>query len=97
MGSRPSQEMWGVFGAAVVVAIGARTRFLSDQRAGLTVALMSSNRNMALIIAAVPVSAAEPLLLFLALYQVPIYATPLLMGPLYRRLRDGAANGPGPT
>ncbi len=66
--------------AVIVMAIGGRPRFLADRRSGLTIALMSGNRNMALIIAALPASAAEPFLLFLALYQLPIYATPLLMG-----------------
>lgn len=80
--------------AVIVMVVGGRPRFLPDRQSGLTIALMSGNRNMALIIAALPASAAEPFLLFLALYQLPIYATPLLMGPIYRRLRDKAPGEP---
>ncbi len=50
------------------------------------IALMAGNRNMALIIAILPSDTAAALLLFLALYQVPIYLTPILAAPLYRRL-----------
>ncbi len=80
--------------AVIVISLQGRLRFFADRRAGLTIALMSGNRNMALIIAALPASTAEPLLLFLALYQLPMYATPLLMGPIYRRLRDRTTNVP---
>jgi arsenite transporter len=53
------------------------------------VSLMMGNRNMALIMAVLPADLAASLLLFFALYQVPIYLTPLLAKPFYRRLLSG--------
>jgi len=44
------------------------------------------NRNIALYLTALPVSFAEPLLLFIACYQIPMYLTPLLGDFFYRRL-----------
>ena len=52
---------------------------------GSTVALLAGNRNFGFMVAALPAAAAEPLLAFLALYQIPMFATPLICGPLYRR------------
>lgn len=46
------------------------------------------NRNVALYLAALPASMTEPLLLFIACYQIPMYLTPLLGGLLYKRLAD---------
>lgn len=53
---------------------------------GGAIALMAGNRNMALFLAALPVDTAGSLYLFIALYQLPIYLTPALATPLYRRL-----------
>lgn len=44
------------------------------------------NRNIALFLAALPSAQMEPLLLFIACYQVPMYLTPLIGGVFYRRL-----------
>ncbi|MFK7857294.1 MAG: hypothetical protein AB8B64_00645 [Granulosicoccus sp.] len=44
------------------------------------------NRNVALYLTALPVSFTEPLLLFIACYQIPMYLTPLLGDFFYRRL-----------
>jgi BASS family bile acid:Na+ symporter len=55
-------------------------------RQGGAIALMAGNRNIALFFAAVPLETVEPLLLFLALYQIPIYLSPMLAAPLYRRV-----------
>jgi len=49
------------------------------------IALMAGNRNMALLLAALPPEIVESLLLFIALYQLPIYFTPILATPFYRR------------
>ncbi|MBT4933836.1 MAG: hypothetical protein HOL66_16160 [Rhodospirillaceae bacterium] len=53
------------------------------------ISLMMGNRNMALIMAVLPAELAGSLLLFFALYQVPIYLTPILAKPLYGRLLSG--------
>jgi BASS family bile acid:Na+ symporter len=50
------------------------------------ISLMAGNRNMALIMAVLPADIAAALLLFFALYQVPIYLTPILARPLYKHL-----------
>ncbi|MGF1639823.1 MAG: hypothetical protein ACFCUO_02620 [Rhodospirillales bacterium] len=77
------QALFGLPAAVVADASGSTRRRL------LAVALMAGNRNVALFLAALPEPAAELLTVFVALYQVPIYATPLLAGPLYRRLGRG--------
>jgi arsenite transporter len=63
------------------------------RRQMLTVALMAGNRNIALFLAALPPEAVGFLTLFVAVYQIPMYVTPLFAGRLYRRLigRDEAA------
>ncbi len=47
------------------------------------ISVVSGNRNMALFLAALPVATTEPLLLFIACYQLPMYLTPVLLGPIY--------------
>jgi len=44
------------------------------------------NRNIALFLAALPAAQMEPLLLFIACYQVPMYLTPLIGEAFYARL-----------
>ncbi|GGA93763.1 hypothetical protein GCM10011491_22450 [Brucella endophytica] len=51
-------------------------------------AIVAGNRNAMLFLAALPVAAMEPLLLFIACYQVPMYLTPILLGKLYAADRD---------
>lgn len=52
----------------------------------LTAGLMSGNRNMALYLAVLP-SAADPrIALFFGLCQFPLYLSPILLRPAYRRL-----------
>lgn len=55
---------------------------LEEDRVGISV--VAGNRNMALFLAALPASITEPLLLFIACYQLPMYLTPLLLSKLYR-------------
>ena len=50
---------------------------------GLAVA--SGSRNLALFLGVVPPDTLATLLLFVGCYQVPMYLTPLLMGPIVRR------------
>ncbi|MDB4241000.1 hypothetical protein N9801_01925 [Yoonia sp.] len=51
------------------------------------VSIVVGNRNIAIFLIALSESSAEPLLIFLACYQVPMYLTPLLMDRLYRSAR----------
>lgn len=48
--------------------------------------VVCGNRNVALYLTALPAVQIEPLLLFIACYQVPMYLTPLVGDFLYRRL-----------
>ena len=52
----------------------------------VSVGVLNGNRNIALFLAALPVGVTEPLLLFIACYQIPMYLTPLIGRHLYRFL-----------
>ncbi|MBI3710189.1 MAG: hypothetical protein HY246_21295 [Proteobacteria bacterium] len=52
----------------------------------LTAALAAGNRNIAIVVASLGASADPDLYLYLACGQFPMYVTPMLLGPLYRRL-----------
>ncbi|MCT4370719.1 hypothetical protein CLG85_010465 [Yangia mangrovi] len=54
-------------------------------------AMIAGNRNIGIFLVALPVQVTDPLLLFIGCYQVPMFLTPLLMTPLYRRARARAA------
>jgi len=47
--------------------------------------IVSGNRNIALLLTALPMSVLEPHLLFLACYQVPMYLTPIVAAYVWRR------------
>lgn len=64
---------------------GAGFVWLGRQRA-LTVALMSGNRNCALLIAVLASKVGFDTLMYLALAQLPIYILPAALAPLYRKL-----------
>lgn len=51
----------------------------------ITHGVVMGNRNIALYLTALPAAQIEPLLLFIACYQVPMYLTPLIGGFCYRR------------
>lgn len=51
-----------------------------------TAGLMAGNRNMALFLAVLPASADGRVALFFALCQFPLFLSPFLLRPLYRRL-----------
>lgn len=48
------------------------------------VSIVAGNRNFAIFLVALSPATAEPLLVFLGCYQVPMYLTPLLMDRFYR-------------
>lgn len=52
----------------------------------ITQGVVLGNRNIALYLTALPAAQIEPLLLFIACYQVPMYLTPLIGDVFYRRL-----------
>jgi ACR3 family arsenite transporter len=53
---------------------------------GASIGLVAGNRNIALFMTALAVTSTQPILLFIACYQIPMYLTPLVMGRFYRRL-----------
>ncbi len=63
------------------------------RRAALTVALLSGNCNMGLVLVALEGQASFEVVAFFALAQIPMYTLPALLAPAYRRLLGG---GPGP-
>ena len=50
----------------------------------VTLGVINGNRNIALFLTALPATVTEPLMLFIACYQIPMYLTPLLGRLLYR-------------
>ena len=59
-----------------------------DRQFGLVLALLSGNRNMAMILAVIIDVADRDLVLFVICCQFPCYVLPLFMRPLIRRLRS---------
>lgn len=55
--------------------------------ARLSAALVSGNRNMILLLAAISGQGDRPLELIMAAGQLPLYLSPLIVAPLYRRAR----------
>ncbi|MEM7303344.1 MAG: hypothetical protein AAF468_19860 [Pseudomonadota bacterium] len=64
------------------IASSTALKGMNDHRTASGIA--AGNRNIAIFLAALPVSVTDPLLLFIGCYQVPMYLTPLIMGPYYR-------------
>lgn len=56
------------------------------RRRALTVGLLAGNRNMGLLLAALPAGDDRDVLLYFGLAQIPMYVLPALLKPLYRRL-----------
>ena len=48
-------------------------------------AIQAGNRNIALFLVALPPEVTDPILIFIGCYQIPMYLTPIVMGPLYFR------------
>ena len=46
-------------------------------------AIIAGNRNVALFLIALPAATTEPLLIFIGIYQVPMFLTPIVMSWLY--------------
>jgi BASS family bile acid:Na+ symporter len=73
----------GNFGmnAATALAFAAAGR-----RLALAGGLLAGNRNMALYLAVLPAATDERILLFFALCQFPLFLSPFLLRPAYRRI-----------
>jgi BASS family bile acid:Na+ symporter len=61
----------------------------AGRRLALAGGLLAGNRNMALYLAVLPTATDSRILLFFALCQFPLFLSPFLLRPLYRRVRVG--------
>jgi hypothetical protein len=86
--------LWAVLALVFVLNFGTQLATLAVVRArgagrdASALAIVAGNRNLALFLAALPEPVGQALLLFVGCYQVPMFLTPLLLAPLYRRLGD---------
>ncbi len=92
----PTPALWLTLATVFVLGFGAQaaTLLLTRHRAPQSapaLAVIAGNRNLALFLGALPPETAAALLLFVGLYQLPMYLTPLVMAPVIRRLAQGAA------
>ncbi|WP_424134424.1 bile acid:sodium symporter family protein [Roseomonas chloroacetimidivorans] len=75
------------FGGSFALNAAAALAFrAAGQPLGLTAGLLSGNRNTALFFAVLPAATDPKILLFFALCQFPLFLTPFLLRPFYRRL-----------
>ena len=56
------------------------------QKLTVPIGIIAGNRNIAIFLTALPVATTDPLLLFIACYQIPMYLTPIVMRPFYQKL-----------
>ncbi len=87
----PTPAFWITLGVVFALNFGAQAAalFLTRHRVprdAPALAIIAGNRNLALFLGALPPETAAALLLFIGLYQVPMYLTPLIMAPVIRRL-----------
>ena len=75
---------FAVFGFAILGPVPVQAR--------LSAALVSGNRNMILLLAAISGQGDRPLELIMAAGQLPLYLSPLIVAPLYRRARMRAGD-----
>jgi ACR3 family arsenite transporter len=69
--------------------------WLGAKRERVPFGIAAGNRNIMLFLAVLPASVVEPLMLFVACAQIPMYVTPLLLGPLYQPPKAVAARQQG--
>ena len=65
------------------------TYFILGQKTQIDIrvsnSIVAGNRNMAIFLTALPATVTDPILLFVACYQVPMYLTPIFLRPFYIR------------
>ncbi|TWG95566.1 putative Na+-dependent transporter [Mesorhizobium sp. J18] len=69
---------------ALQIATASLLRRVGEDHVAVPFAVVAGNRNMALFLAALPVTVTDPLLLFIGCYQIPMYLTPVLLHRFYR-------------
>ncbi len=88
------REPWHVLGVVASVfainlglqGVGALLFAPYGRRVAVTVGFASGNRNTALWVAALPLSGASEVMLYIAAAQLPIYLLPSVLAPVYARL-----------
>ncbi|MBP0445557.1 hypothetical protein J8J14_12295 [Roseomonas sp. SSH11] len=76
------------FGGSFALNAATAAAFLpAGRRLALSAGLLSGNRNMALYFAVLPATTDPRILLFFALCQFPLFLSPFLLRPIYRRMR----------
>ena len=70
------------FGMQLIV--GTLLKFVGAQSYAPSFGLIAGNRNIALFLTAIALTSTQPVLLFIACYQAPMYLTPIVMRPFYR-------------
>lgn len=86
--------LWALLAFAISYGLQAAT-LLALRQSGLRdvagpLAIGAGNRNIALFLVALPPEVLAPLLIFIGCWQLPMYLTPILLPPLYRKaLSDG--------
>lgn len=88
---KPAPAFWTTLAAVFLLNFGAQAgAFLLTRRAAPrsapALAIIAGNRNLVLFLGALPPEMASAMLLFVGLYQLPMYLTPLIMAPVIRRL-----------
>jgi BASS family bile acid:Na+ symporter len=69
---------------AALQALGVAAFAWDGARRAFSVGLMSGNRNMAVLIAALPATVDPLILQYFAIAQIPMFATPLMIGAAYQ-------------
>ena len=70
-------------GLQIACYVSLSSQRFDNDRVGISV--VAGNRNMALFLTALPASVTDPLLLYIACYQLPMYLTPIVMKRFYSR------------
>lgn len=89
---------WGVLAVVMLanLALQIGVSALAARRtpeAAPAMGITAGNRNVALFLGVLPGGAVESLLLFIGVYQIPMYLTPLLLTGWYRRMARGRVSG----
>ena len=77
-----------LLGTGIATALVAR-RHVRDRALAGTLGLIAGNRNIALFLVALPPQLTDQMMVFIGCYQIPMLLTPIVLGPLYRRLLAG--------
>ena len=90
-------EILGIAAIAFVAnaglqGLGALLFLPAGKHRALTAGFISGNRNMGILLAALPPAGAAELSIFVALVQLPIYILPSVLRPLYRRVLGEASS-----